>query len=864
MLFSCFPRPHHQPRRSSSSTNTHTRAERTAGGGSASVTTITIDGSIVVTNTAGDATDAQRPPGSSPPNEPGPQRTRQRPRASFAGDVLDEEEWRAQKRLSRAAGGDGGSDDGGGSRTLGITDYEAFAAEDSEGADDDAGAGGRGQRRAGGVTEEDLDYAAAMLGLGGGEGLRHVDMARMVGGGRRDSALAGSFGGLRGARSGQSVLFKMKTGLVAAAADSAVGSFSLGLPLPAMPPQRAKSVHHVGGGGGGFNWREAMRTKSVTGSSMLSSQLVTASGEVQEAGGSLAGLLSDLGLSGDDTAREQKARQQQKQVDTARHVLALEEAVRSVSAITDDQLSAFVKAVQATQAAAVAAAKAAAVEAASAPPPRTPPAAPPRTPAGGGEADGAPGTTTAGAQGEQQEQKGPESIAAPLEGSDGPGAAAGAEQGDTDEARAVREAEVAAARAAATSAAAATAAAHVSVMMYAEAAAAVDSLAVAAEDELEYAVDEYASAHGRRMKAIEALQDRSAEVERLQAWRAEEEQARVGAVVAALQQQCERMERIAALAQEGKVKGKGKAEATAEKDGEEGEEEEVKEEKEVPSSASPAVVQLSQRCAAAAELLTELRESIAMAEQMAGLREMERERRREALRMIEEECVRLAEEMAEQEETERLAAVMAAEAEAQRLMEAAEVGRQGLSLTTLWNAEGAFLPRCGDAEPWLPGLQSSRLRYCLHSQAAVRQPARLLLRVPAAAGPPRFRHQAGSCLCCSLPHPHWRTSTNASHLITYFRLAFAPLAHLPPQTEEEVKRHALMAAILMGVEEWVLEKEARQAALRAAERDESRLRALVGAEVDKARQAAEEGAPPPNGELLAELREVRSVKRDGA
>ncbi len=78
-----------------------------------------------------------------------------------------------------------------------------------------------------------------------------------------------------------------------------------------------------------------------------------------------------------------------------------------------------------------------------------------------------------------------------------------------------------------------------------------------------------------------------------------------------------------------------------------------------------------------------------------------------------------------------------------------------------------------------------------------------------------------------------------------------------------MKRHALMAAILMGVEEWVLEKEARQAALRAAERDESRLRALVGAEVDKARQAAEEGAPPPTGELLAELREVRRVECGG-
>ncbi len=676
MLRLLLPSPR-QPRRSSSSTNTHTRSERTATDGSATVTTVTIDGSLVTTNTAGEATDAQQPAGSSPSNEPGAQRTRQRPRASFAGDVLDEEEWRAQKRLSRAGGGDGGNEDGGGGRALGVEDYEAFAAEDSED-DVDAGAKGRRQPRAGGVTEEDLDYAAAMLGLGGGEGLRHVDMARAAGGGRRDSVLAGSFGGLRGARAGQGVLFKMKTGLVAAAADSAVGSFSLGLPLPAMPLQRAKSVHHAGGGGGGFNWREAMRTRSMAGSSMMSSQLATASGEVQDAGGSLAGLLSDLGLSGGDTTREQKAQQHQKPVDTARYVLALEEAVRSVSAITDDQLLAFVKAVQATQAAALAAAKAAAVEAASAPPPRTPPPASPRTPASGGEADGAPDARTALAQDQVQEQRGQQGTTVPLEGSEGPGA----EQGDTEEARAARAVEVAAARAAATSAAAASAAAHVSVMMYAEAAAAVDSLAVAAEDELDYAVDEYASAHGRRMKAIVALQDRDAETERLQAWRAEEEQARVVAVVAALQQQCERIKRIAAPGQEGKAKGKGKAEAAAEKDGEEGEEEGQEEgqeeEKEAPSSASPAVAQLSQRCAAAVELLTALRESITEAEQMAGLREMERERRREALRLIEEECVRLAEEMAAQEETERLAAVMAAEAEAERLMEAAEVGKLGL------------------------------------------------------------------------------------------------------------------------------------------------------------------------------------------
>ncbi|EFJ50762.1 hypothetical protein VOLCADRAFT_103827 [Volvox carteri f. nagariensis] len=267
-------------------------------------------------------------------------------------------------------------------------------------------------------------------------------------------------------------------------------------------------------------------------------------------------------------------------------------------------------------------------------------------------------------------------------------------------------------------AAAATAAAAV---------AAVEDWAAGTAQRLSAAREMYSVAHTAKLESITCITDLQQQVHLLREWLAGREQKRLAAATASLEAQRERLSAVvnAAAAAAGGSSG-----------------------------VAAAVERLLTDCDAAADELDNMAAAVEEAAAEAEAQLEERERRRAALRLIEEECVKLAEEMAAQEETERLARIMKEEAEAER--------------------------RMADAKD-----------------------------------------------------------------------------------EAEARRHAMMAAMLMGQEEWVLEKEARLAALRAAERDQKRLGVLRSTEEEKARAAAAVGRPYDKT-LLEELVQLEEAARGEA
>ncbi|KAG2446076.1 hypothetical protein HXX76_000676 [Chlamydomonas incerta] len=245
------------------------------------------------------------------------------------------------------------------------------------------------------------------------------------------------------------------------------------------------------------------------------------------------------------------------------------------------------------------------------------------------------------------------------------------------------------------------------VLMYDEAAMSVEKLLAESAARLEQARAIYEHAHAAKLSAIAGQTELQRELQLLREWLAGAEQQRLALAAAALAAQRQRLEAAAG------------------------------------TSSSPALTKLLEQCGGAAESLGALASGIETATADAAAHLAERQRRREALRLIEDECVKLAADMEQREETERLATLMQAEAAAERAMAEAK-------------------------------------------------------------------------------------------------------------NEEEAKEHALMAALIMGEEEWVLEHQVRSAALRAAERDERRMAVLLGTEREKAAKA---GAGFDSS-LLDELKEL--------
>eukprot|EP00198_Chlamydomonas_reinhardtii_P001590 XP_001690926.1 predicted protein [Chlamydomonas reinhardtii] len=245
------------------------------------------------------------------------------------------------------------------------------------------------------------------------------------------------------------------------------------------------------------------------------------------------------------------------------------------------------------------------------------------------------------------------------------------------------------------------------VLMYDEAAMSVEKLLAESAERLQQARAIYEQAHAAKLSAIAGQSELQRELQLLREWLAGAEQQRLALAAAALAAQRQRLEAAAG------------------------------------SASSPALSTLLEQCSGAAESLGALASGIETATAEAEAQLAERQRRREALRLIEDECVKLATDMEQREETDRLAALMKAEAEAERAMAEAK-------------------------------------------------------------------------------------------------------------NEEEAKAHALMAALIMGEEEWVLEHQVRAAALRAAERDEQRMAVLLAAEREKATKA---GAGFDSS-LLDELKEL--------
>ncbi|KAG2452633.1 hypothetical protein HYH02_002867 [Chlamydomonas schloesseri] len=245
------------------------------------------------------------------------------------------------------------------------------------------------------------------------------------------------------------------------------------------------------------------------------------------------------------------------------------------------------------------------------------------------------------------------------------------------------------------------------VLIYDEAAMSVEKLLAESAARLEQARAMYESAHAAKLSAITGQSELQRELQLLKEWAAGAEQQRLAQAAAALAAQRQRLEAAAGAA------------------------------------TSPALTNLLEQCGGAADSLGTLASGIEAATAEAEAQLLERQRRRDALRLIEDECVKLAADMEQREETERLTVLMQAEAEAERAMAEAK-------------------------------------------------------------------------------------------------------------NEEEAKQHALIAALIMGEEEWVLEHQVRSAALRAAERDEERMAALLAAEQDKAAKAG----PGFDSSLLHELTEL--------
>ncbi|GFR46488.1 hypothetical protein Agub_g8065, partial [Astrephomene gubernaculifera] len=171
------------------------------------------------------------------------------------------------------------------------------------------------------------------------------------------------------------------------------------------------------------------------------------------------------------------------------------------------------------------------------------------------------------------------------------------------------------------------------------AAAAVESTVTAAAERLQVTLACYRAAHDAGMAAISAQPETQEQLRLLREWEDGTVHRRLAAALETLAELRQRLDGAAAAA----------------------------------ASDSPSALQiLMSGCAAAAEDMKKMSAEVTAAEAEAAERQAERERRRAALRLIELECVRVAEEMAAREETERLAQLMAAEAEEQRRMAEAQ------------------------------------------------------------------------------------------------------------------------------------------------------------------------------------------------
>lgn len=384
------------------------------------------------------------------------------------------------------------------------------------------------------------------------------------------------------------------------------------------------------------------------------------------------------------------------------------------------------------------------------------------------------------------------------------------------------------------------------VLMYDEAAMSVEKLLAESAERLQQARAIYEQAHAAKLSAIAGQSELQRELQLLREWLAGAEQQRLALAAAALAAQRQRLEAAAG------------------------------------SASSPALSTLLEQCSGAAESLGALASGIETATAEAEAQLAERQRRREALRLIEDECVKLATDMEQREETDRLAALMKAEAEAERAMAEAKVGLRpgsrtgcGMGGEARWAGPSARIPvwvGTGAASSWGPvhglkmGMQAPHIMLSR------------LLTLYAVAHPPRTptcRTRRRPRRTRSWPHSSWARRSGCWST-RYGAGAGAGehdqrvlTVHVTWVQQNAVQRSCVSrrgVSCTPGASGAAVcccccyLPQVRAAALRAAERDEQRMAVLLAAEREKATKA---GAGFDSS-LLDELKEVRSWMRGGS